>query len=204
MDRWEQILVDSQSKYTHFYTRICKHHQKYEGHFVWASRVNKSYHLMIYHFVIILLIIYNDGYRHGCHYVYKCQFKMYVLLLQMILFSLSHCIAIYPNPQQHDYSVTPWTLQWRYHECDGVSNHLRFDCLLDRFSIADQRRHQRSSALAFVRGIQRWPVDSPHKGPVTRKLFSFDDVIMDNMSRRDCVTLSQNGIVRFTTLLNGT
>ena len=41
---------------------------------------------------------------------------------------------------------------------------------------ADQRKHQ--SSLAFVRGIHRWPVDCPHKGPVTRKMFPFDNVIM--------------------------
>ena len=34
---------------------------------------------------------------------------------------------------------------------------------------ADQRKHQSSASLAFVRGIHRWPVNSPHKGPVTRK-----------------------------------
>ena len=43
---------------------------------------------------------------------------------------------------------------------------------------ADQRKHQGSTSLAFVWGIHRWPVNSPHKGPVTRKMFSFDDVIM--------------------------
>ena len=36
---------------------------------------------------------------------------------------------------------------------------------------ADQRKHQRSASLAFVRGIHRWPVNSPHKWPVTRKCF---------------------------------
>ena len=41
----------------------------------------------------------------------------------------------------------------------------------------DQRKHQ-SSASLFFRGIQRWPVDSPHKGPVTRNLFPFNDAIM--------------------------
>ena len=30
-----------------------------------------------------------------------------------------------------------------------------------------------------MRGIHRWPVNSPHKGPVTRKMFPFDDVIMN-------------------------
>ena len=42
----------------------------------------------------------------------------------------------------------------------------------------DQRNHQSSASLAFVRGIHRWPVNSPHKGPVTRKMFPFHDVIM--------------------------
>ena len=39
------------------------------------------------------------------------------------------------------------------------------------YSGADQRKHQRSASLAFLRGIHRWPVNSPHKGPVTRKCF---------------------------------
>ena len=46
------------------------------------------------------------------------------------------------------------------------------------YSGADQRKHQSSASLAFVRGIHRWPVNSPHKGPVARKMFPFDDVIM--------------------------
>ena len=44
---------------------------------------------------------------------------------------------------------------------------------------ADQRKHQSSASLTFVWGIHRWPVNSPHKGPVTRKMFPFDDVIID-------------------------
>ena len=46
------------------------------------------------------------------------------------------------------------------------------------YSGADQRKHQSSASLAFVRGIHRWPVNSPHKWPVTRKMFPFDDVIV--------------------------
>ena len=42
---------------------------------------------------------------------------------------------------------------------------------------ADQRKHQSSVSLAFVKGIHQWPVDSLHNEPVTR-MFSFDDVIM--------------------------
>ena len=46
------------------------------------------------------------------------------------------------------------------------------------YSCAGQRKHQSSTSLAFVRGIHRWQVNSPHKGPVTRKMSPFDDVIM--------------------------
>ena len=46
------------------------------------------------------------------------------------------------------------------------------------YSGADQRKHQSSASLAFVRGIHRWPVNSPHKWSATRKMFPFDDVIM--------------------------
>ena len=44
-------------------------------------------------------------------------------------------------------------------------------------SRAGQRKHQSSASQAFLRGIRRWPVYSPHKWPVTRKMFPFDDVI---------------------------
>ena len=46
------------------------------------------------------------------------------------------------------------------------------------YSDADQRKHQSSASLAFVWGIHRGPVNSPHKWPVTWKMFPFDDVIM--------------------------
>ena len=46
------------------------------------------------------------------------------------------------------------------------------------YSGADQRKQQSSAPLAFVRGIHRSTVNSPHKGPVTRRMFSFEHVIM--------------------------
>ena len=49
------------------------------------------------------------------------------------------------------------------------------------YSDADQRKHQSSASLAFVWGIHRGPVNSTHRWPVTRKMFLFDDAIM-NMS----------------------
>ena len=46
------------------------------------------------------------------------------------------------------------------------------------YSDPDQRKHQSFASLAFVQGIHRGPVNTPHKWPVTRKMSSFDDVIM--------------------------
>ena len=61
------------------------------------------------------------------------------------------------------------------------------------YSDADHRKHQSSASLAFVREIHRGPVNSPHKGPVTRKMSSFDDVIMisENVIRLHVLSRSQ-------------
>ena len=56
------------------------------------------------------------------------------------------------------------------------------------YSGVDQRKHQSSASLVFVRGIHRWPVNSPHKGPVTRKMLPFDDV----MNKRSCEQIKVN------------
>ena len=53
------------------------------------------------------------------------------------------------------------------------------------YSGADQRKHQNSVSLAFVRRVHRGPANSPHKWPVTRKMFPFDDVIMDSHNTMD-------------------
>ena len=47
------------------------------------------------------------------------------------------------------------------------------------YSCADQRKHQSPASQAFVRGIHWGPANSLHKWPLTRKMFPFDDVIME-------------------------
>ena len=60
------------------------------------------------------------------------------------------------------------------------------------YSGADQSKHQSSALLAFVWGIHRGPVNSPHKWPVTRKMFPFDDVIMrENKDKSQLITCFQ-------------
>ena len=73
----------------------------------------------------------------------------------------------------------------RSHYCDVIMGVMasQITSLVIIYSIvhagAGQRKHQSSASLAFVRGIHRWPVNSLHKRPVTRKMFPFDVVIMD-------------------------
>ena len=70
------------------------------------------------------------------------------------------------------------TLQWRNTGHDGFSNHLPHHCLLNRLFGRRSRKQQSSASLAYVRGIHRRSVNSPHKWPAMRKIIPFDDVIM--------------------------
>ena len=71
-----------------------------------------------------------------------------------------------------------------YHYCDVIMGAMASKITgltivyLAVYPGADQRKHHSSASLAFVRGIHRWPGNSPHKWPVTRQMFPFDDVIM--------------------------
>ena len=81
----------------------------------------------------------------------------------------------------HDFTTlyTRTALQWRHNDHDGVSNHQSLRCLLNRVF---KRRWKKTSNLrvtGLCAGNSPGPVNSPHKGQVTRKMFPFDDVIME-------------------------
>ena len=77
-----------------------------------------------------------------------------------------------------------WINTWLWHYNDVIMNRMASQMTSltivysTVYSGTDQRKHQSSALLAFVRGIHRWPVNSPHKWLVTREMFPFDDVIM--------------------------
>ena len=54
------------------------------------------------------------------------------------------------------------------------------------YSDTDQRKHQSSASLAFVSGIHRWPVISPHTWPVTRKGFPFHVIMVKTLVKIPC------------------
>ena len=64
------------------------------------------------------------------------------------------------------------------------------------YSGVNQRKHQSSASLAFVGEIHREPVNFPHKWPVTRKMFPFDDVIMEENVRNFDKTSLKGNVLR--------
>ena len=72
-------------------------------------------------------------------------------------------------------------LQWRHNEHNGVSYHQPLNFLLNRLRISNKTSKR------------RWPVNSPHKGPVMRKMFPLDVVIMitEKTSERIVMTFSR-------------
>ena len=75
-------------------------------------------------------------------------------------------------------SKTDWPLRWRYNERDSVSNHQPHDCLLNRLFRHRSKKTSKLHVTGLCVGNSPGTVNSPHKWPVTRKMFPFDDVIM--------------------------
>ena len=70
------------------------------------------------------------------------------------------------------------SLQWRHNDHDGVSNHQPNGCLLNRLFGRRSKKTSKLRVTGLCVGNSPGPGSSPHKGPVTRKMFPFDDVIM--------------------------
>ena len=94
-------------------------------------------------------------------------------------------LAEFPRPSW----ITPCDLQNHYNDVIINAMASQITSVSTVCSIvasgADQRKHQSSASLAFVRGIHRWPVNSPHKGPVTRNFVSIWNVIMETFVESD-------------------
>ena len=71
-----------------------------------------------------------------------------------------------------------YTLRWRHNDHDGVSNHQPRGCLLNRLFKRRSKKTSKLRVTGLCAGNSPGPVNSPHKGPVTRKMLPFDDVIM--------------------------
>ena len=77
-----------------------------------------------------------------------------------------------------------YTLRWRQNGRYSVSNHQPHDCLFNRLFRRRSKKTSKLRVTGLCAGNSPGPVNSPHKGPVTRKMFPFDDVIMRVRSHR--------------------
>ena len=87
--------------------------------------------------------------------------------------------CFFPHPSTNPcYS----TLHWRHNDHDGVSNHQPHGCFLNRLLRRRSKKTSKLRVTGLCVGNSPGPVNSQHKGPVTRKTFPFDDVIMKSGS----------------------
>ena len=70
------------------------------------------------------------------------------------------------------------TIRWRHNGHDCVYNHQPHHCLLNHIFGCRSKKTSRRRVTGLCAGTSPGPVNSPHKWPVTRKMFPFDDVIM--------------------------
>ena len=91
------------------------------------------------------------------------EFHYTWLAFQMIYFMMPHI---------------SWSLQWCHNDHDVVSNHQPHGCLLNRLFRRRSKKTSKLRVTGLCVGNSPGPVNSPHKWPVTRKMFPFDDVIM--------------------------
>ena len=142
----------------------------------------------------------NRLWHHQRTYTKWVRYSWWVKIIFLLSFVGPLCcvrnMVMYVLHWRTDYTLTPvvfWCLfpcmlhnSWHKHlnhyndAIMTVSNHQPHHCLLKRlFRHRSKKTLKLSASLAFVRGIHWWSVNSPHKGPVTRKMFPFDDVIMN-------------------------
>ena len=82
------------------------------------------------------------------------------------------------DPEICERRTTDYPLHWRHNDHYGVSNHQPHGCLLSGLFRRRSNKTSKFRVTGLCVGNSPGPVNSPHKGPVTRKMFSFDDVIM--------------------------
>ena len=75
-------------------------------------------------------------------------------------------------------TVKTFTLRWRHNECAGSFNHRCLHCLFNRLFTHRPKKTSKLRVTGLCEGNSPWPVNSPHKGPVTRDMFPFDLIFM--------------------------
>ena len=136
-----------------------------------------------------------------CQQVFKMPTLSSLVVSEFVLMTTSDAISDDKIWQYDDSRLSlklhiRSSLQWRHNGRDNVSNHQPQDCLVNCLF---RRRWKKTSKLHVTGGIHRWPVNSPHKWPVTRKMLPFDDVIMFCYTNR-VIFITTSTTIKFFTL----
>ena len=156
----------------------------YIGYQFWTKTRKLS---VVLNIIVSCQIVLKICTEHGSRVLWK-QSKLYDIQAKEYLrdLSLKCVLKIYRIPQQPKVLLHVQYISQNMHTnySDVIMGTIASQITslaivyLTVYSSADQIKHQSSVSLVFMRGIHRWPVNSPHKGPVTRKMCPFDDVIM--------------------------
>ena len=127
----------------------------------------------------INVMVSKDIYFTAFGEIRQCQFYLNLLWIQTIAVMT---IRQWLNDKMRMMEIRRWDMTVCVHYIHVIMSAMACQIAGIGYSTAcsgaDQRKHKKSASLTFVWRIHRWPLNSSHKGPVTRKMFAFDDVIM--------------------------
>ena len=131
----------------------------------WTTRLNLTYHCITKSCMWCLLFIY--------FLCILCKCVMFLIKIQLCLLRLreQNMISVSFAPNGHHSNVIKSTMASQI-----TSPTIVYSTVC---SFTDQSKHQSSASLVLVRGINRWPDNFTHKGPITQRMFPFDGVIRD-------------------------
>ena len=147
---------------------------------MWMLKVDSSSEFLLQQ----LLILRNDTSRWFIKHTFrvwsKLQFCIFVIFFSIVTFYTVFVVASKIQLITFYCSLLEWLEHYRNVIMSVMASQIISLTIVYWivYSGTDQRKHQSSASLAFVGGIHRWPVNTPHKGPVTRSMFPFDDVVM--------------------------
>ena len=172
----------------------CWCHNKRTG-LLYIHLIKNTYHIYVIFIVSALdpgsLITWNKlgQFTKGCLMLLTLVMQFKILYMKLTCYALESLLGNMNNRfisiWSESLSMGAFEVFCEYQIILDISLHWR----LNELDGGDQRKYQSSASLAFVRGIHQWLVNSLHKGPVTRKMFPFDDVIISHILVQDPVSV---------------
>ena len=109
------------------------------------------------------------------------QLHIHTIIPTLVQLRLDHKEGLMHTPQAQIKQLergSDDSLLWRHNDHDSVSNHQPHGCLISRLFRHRSKKTSKLRVTGLCAGNSPGPVNFPHKGPVTRNMFPFDDVIM--------------------------